>query len=249
MLVDIHCHCLPGLDDGPADMAGALALCRKLAVEGVGTVVATPHELGRYEGSNGAAEVRHAVACLRAQLAAEEIGLEVLAGAEVRVAEDLAALIEADTVMTLADGRRWILVEMSAGPFFDIGPVLGRLAEQGVGVVLVHPERQAWNDAAMGRMLRWRRSFGVLMQVTAGSLVGVFGPRAQRLSWQWLENGVVDVIASDAHDCAQRPPLLAAAWEAVSQRLGEAVVRRTLREVPGKLVAERSAGVPALIRG
>ena len=111
-LIDIHCHCLPGLDDGPADLTAALALCRMLVAEGVGTVAATPHELGRYEGSNGPAQVRRAVASLREQLAAAGIDIEVLPGAEVRVAENLPALLEVDEVMTLADGRQWILLEM-----------------------------------------------------------------------------------------------------------------------------------------
>ena len=247
-LIDIHCHCLPGLDDGPADLAGALALCRRFVAEGVGTVVATPHELGRYEGSNAPADVRRAVAFLREQLTAAGIALEVLPGAEVRVAENLPALLEADEVMTLADGRQWILLEMPEGAFLDLGPILGRLAAAGVHAVLSHPERQAWNDAAIGRMLRWRRSLGLLVQVTAGSLLGAFGPRAQSLGWRWLENGLVDVIASDAHDCAHRPPLLAAAWEAVCGRAGEAVARRTLCAVPARLIRETPSPVPALMR-
>ena len=167
-LVDIHCHCLPGLDDGPADMLSAIGLCRRLAEEGVGHVVATPHQLGRYEQQNNAAVVRDAVEALKGQLMAEGIGLEVSPGADVRVSDHLPALLEADEVMTIADGRQWMLAEMPDGAFLDLGPLLGRLLKSGVKAVITHPERYNWSDAAIGQMLRWRRGYGALVQITAG---------------------------------------------------------------------------------
>ena len=75
--VDIHCHCLPGLDDGPATMSEAVALCRALVADGVTTAVATPHQLGRYDLGNSGPEVRKAVATLRETLANECVPLSV----------------------------------------------------------------------------------------------------------------------------------------------------------------------------
>ncbi len=221
-------------------MATAIALCRQLDEEGVSQVVASPHQLGRYEQQNSAAVVREAVARLRERLIAEGIELDVLPGADVRVAEHLPALIEADEVMTIADARNWILAEMPDGPFFDLGPLLSRLAKAGVKAVITHPERYQWSDAAISQMLRWRRAYGALVQVTAGSLLGAFGARAEMLSWRWLENGVVDVIASDAHDCVKRPPRMREACEAVCRRVGEAVAVRTMCTVPGRVLAARA---------
>ena len=81
--VDVHCHVLPGLDDGPATMADAVALCRLLAADGVTTVFATPHQLGTYEGANRPATVRAAVADLSAALAEADVPLRVLPGGDV----------------------------------------------------------------------------------------------------------------------------------------------------------------------
>src|SRR5437016_13632743 len=84
--VDMHCHCLPGIDDGPPTMAEAIALCRAVVADGTTTVVATPHQLGAY-AQNGGAAIRSAVAKLQAALDADRIPLRVLAGAEVRIDE------------------------------------------------------------------------------------------------------------------------------------------------------------------
>ena len=96
--VDVHCHCLPGLDDGPATMADALAVCRALVADGITTVIATPHQLGTYEASNLAPAVRAAVAALSAHLAAEGVPLRVVPGGDVRVDERLMAKAAPDAV-------------------------------------------------------------------------------------------------------------------------------------------------------
>jgi len=193
--------------------------------------------LGRYAGENGAEVVRQTVADLRNSLATEGIRLEVLPGADVRVQEDLPELIgEKGTVLTVADRRRWILLEMPGEFFFDIGPLIAKLKGMGIGSILTHPERYGWNDLEIGRALQWRRKQGMLMQVTAGSLLGNFGPVAQRWGWQWLENGLVDVIASDAHNCDKRPPLLRDAFDAITKRLGESVAKRVMISTPRKIL-------------
>ena len=85
--VDVHCHCLPGLDDGPEDMDQALTLCRALVAEGITRVIATPHQLGRFEGCFDAEQIHQAVRNLNAELIRSRIPLEVLPGAEIRVDE------------------------------------------------------------------------------------------------------------------------------------------------------------------
>ena len=129
--VDIHCHCLPALDDGPKDADKAIALCRALADDGTTVAVATPHQLGRYEGKNQADEIRTAVSDLNALIADASIPLTVVPGGDVRVDERLAALIAADRVLTLADGGRYILLELPHEVFVDI-----RLLVSDAGVVM-----------------------------------------------------------------------------------------------------------------
>ena len=94
--VDVHCHCLPGVDDGPATVGDALELCRALVDDGVTTAIATPHQLGRFDGRLTADEIRQAVLDLNAALRAREIPLAVVAGADVRVDERIPALLDTD---------------------------------------------------------------------------------------------------------------------------------------------------------
>src|SRR5690349_20732826 len=91
--VDIHCHCLPGFDDGPASLEEAVALCQLLVKDGITTVIATPHQLGRYDRANSVEQVRHSVEVLKAELKDREIPLEVFPGGDVRIDERLPVLI------------------------------------------------------------------------------------------------------------------------------------------------------------
>src|SRR5436190_3208674 len=108
--VDLHCHCLPCVDDGPATMVESLQLCRALVQDGITTAIATPHQLGRYAGRNGAAAVRAAVAALNRSLMVEAVPLRVFAGADVRVDERLARLLDDDQCLSLAGGA-YVLLE------------------------------------------------------------------------------------------------------------------------------------------
>ena len=242
-MVDLHCHCLPGLDDGTVDLAEAVALCRLLAAEGVGTVVATPHQLGRYGATNGVARVQAAVGELTKALAAAEIPLTVLPGGDVRVQDNLPAALDAGDACTVGDARRWVLLEMPETVALDIGPLLTELQGRGISCLLTHPERYAWIDGVFPQILRWRNTRGMLLQITAGSLLGGFGPESERRAWQWLENGLVDIIASDAHGPQRRPPRLAAARAAIVQRCGEKVAARVL-PLPRAARTSRACATP-----
>src|SRR5215207_1514833 len=91
--VDLHCHCLPGLDDGPASLPEALELCRGMVADGTTVAIATPHQLGRYEGRNEGDAVRRAVDELNRTLAAEGVPLRVLPGGDVRIDERIPRLL------------------------------------------------------------------------------------------------------------------------------------------------------------
>ena len=139
--VDIHCHCLAAVDDGPATMDEALALCRGLTDDGVSVVVATPHQLGRFSECNEASQIREAVSVLNEELRCSEIPLTVMPGGDVRVDERVCQLLEADKILTLADGGRHILLELPHDVFIDIELLIGELASMGVQAVVSHPER------------------------------------------------------------------------------------------------------------
>ena len=97
--IDIHCHCLHGLDDGPGTMSESVELCRALSEDGITTVIATPHQLGQFSGCNRSDQVREAVLVLNEELKRNDISLKVLAGADVRLDERICQLLEEDNLI------------------------------------------------------------------------------------------------------------------------------------------------------
>jgi protein-tyrosine phosphatase len=229
--VDIHCHCLPGLDDGPATMSESLALCQALVDDGVTTVIATPHQLGRFSGCNEAAQVREAVLALNEELKSNDIALRIMPGADVRVDERICRLLEADKVLTLADGGKYILLELPHEVLIDIEPLFVDLASMGIAAIISHPERHMGLAKEPDILLKWLERSAHL-QVTAGSLLGDFGPVVQRFGWQLLIAGWVPLVATDCHDLDGRRPRLRAAFERISEELGETFARLVCIENP-----------------
>lgn len=245
--MDVHCHCLPGLDDGPATVAEAMALCRALAEDGITAVIATPHELGRHEGNGQAAEIRRAVSRLNAALAAEGVPLNVLPGADVRLDERIPALLAAGRLLTLADRGKYLLVELPQEVLIDLRPLIEELALRRVKVIVSHPERHMVLVRQLHAVVPWLEA-GAVLQVTAASLLGEFGSAAGRAAWYWLSIGAAALVATDAHDTVGRGPRMSDAIDAIVQRLGHVAAKRVcidnpLRVLQGEELSARTTGV------
>ena len=124
--VDIHCHLLPEIDDGAANWDESLAMARMAVADGIGVVVATPHQLGAFS-HNSAPKIRLAVEELQSRLEAERIPLQVLPGADVRIETDLAARLGRDEVLSLADNGRYVLLELPHEMYFPLDRLLADL--------------------------------------------------------------------------------------------------------------------------
>ncbi|TKJ34784.1 MAG: hypothetical protein CEE38_16625 [Planctomycetes bacterium B3_Pla] len=235
---DIHCHCLPGLDDGPATMAESIALCRLLAREGMATVVATPHQFGRFKDCNTAARVREAVRHLNETLKNNCVLLNILPGSEVHIDERICRLLEDDTIMTLADGGKYILLELPRQVSIDITPLLAELAQMNIQCIISHVERIAPFVARPRTLVRWIDHCGHL-QITASSLVGDFGSKIQRAAWSILESGWAALVATDSHDTHFRRPRMGVAFQLISARLGKDIAHRVCIENPSRVVKGR----------
>jgi protein-tyrosine phosphatase len=241
--VDVHCHCLPGIDDGPESLDDALDLCEALVADGITTVVASPHQLGVYDGYNAAAEVRAAVAELAAELETCDIPLEILPGADVRVDERLVRLIEADNVLTVADRRRHVLLELPHQVFVDPLPAIAALAASGVQTIMTHPERHRYLAGAVDRIAAWVEA-GAVLQITAGSLLGDFGPLANQEAWRLIHAGLVSLVATDAHDSQRRPPRLTAALALIDRELGADAARAMCLDNPLRILRGETIAPP-----
>jgi protein-tyrosine phosphatase len=237
--VDIHCHVLPGVDDGPATEDDSVALCRALADDGITTVCATPHQLGRYDRQNGGKVVTAALEALRARLAREAMPLRLTGGADVRLDERIVPLLAAGEVLTL-DGGPYLLLELPHETYIEPASLIRLLVSKGIRPIVTHPER---HDTVRGRpelVGPWLRA-GATLQLTAGSLIGSFGSRSEAAAWKWLAAGQASFVATDAHDVSRRPPCMTAAIEAIERRLGFEVARRVCVENPSRVLRRRPA--------
>jgi protein-tyrosine phosphatase len=236
-MVDTHCHLLPGLDDGPEDIGGALALARALVADGVGAVLATPHFSRRWPTAVPAAQA--AADELRAALAAAGVPLRVVVAAEVAPVQAIQA--EAAALRERAIGGRHVLVEVEGPtPAGVLGALVRRLAPMGLVAVIAHPERCRAVRRAPD-LLDGPRHAGALVQVLAASLVGDLGPESHRCAWRLLDAGRADLVASDAHGTRHRPPRMSAAAALVERRLGPGTAR--------SLFVERPAGLLGMVPG
>ncbi|MFC1738353.1 tyrosine-protein phosphatase [Planctomycetota bacterium] len=218
--VDIHCHCLPGVDDGPAAMDDALALCRALVNDGIETVIATPHQLGRFNHSSNAENIREAVRVLNEELESNDIILSVIPGADIRVDERICQMLKTEQILTLADGGRYILLELPHEIFIDIEPLLDDLGLLGIQAVISHPERHSVLSQRPDILRRWL-TCSAHLQVTAGSLLGVFGQKAQDAAWNFLSSNLVSFVATDSHNLKSRRPRMSDAFERIDFKLGK----------------------------
>lgn len=234
--VDIHCHCLPGLDDGPATQEEAIELCRQMAEDGITAAIATPHQLGRFELRNKAKYVRKDASCFNKILRENNVAINILPGAEVRVDERVCRLKETDEILTLADGGRYILLELPNDIFIDIDFLIQELASIGVQSVIAHAERIPHFSLVTDVLSKWL-THGGLFQVTASSIIGVFGIEFQANAWQLLNSRQVSFIATDCHDTKSRKPQMRAAFQFVKDNLGQETAHRLCIENPSKILS------------
>jgi protein-tyrosine phosphatase len=235
-VIDLHTHILPGLDDGPGNTAGALAMARAAVAAGTRAVATTSH-INRSFGL-GPEDLAEARAGLSAELAAAGIELELLGGGEI-APERLPDLSDDQLrALTLGPGG-CILLEC---PFPPIGAAMelmvADLQRRGFSVLLAHPERSATFQREPRRLQRLVE-MGATAQVTAGSLDGGFGETARRAALRMLEAGHVHVIASDSHDPAYRPPNPRLADPSLAARYGDVAdqLRWMTQAAPAALVA------------
>jgi protein-tyrosine phosphatase len=219
LLIDLHNHLLPGIDDGATDLEVSLGMARMAVADGVSVIACTPHILpGLYH--NDGAGIARAIEILAAELEAEGIPLGLVVGADIHLVRDLVAGLRSGRLPTL-HGSRYFLLEP---PHHVVPPgfedcVFSALAA-GYVPIITHPERLSWIDSHYDTFQRLAHA-GVWMQLTAGSVLGLFGRSPQRRSFRLLEDGLAHIIASDAHDLKRRQPVLRPAFEALAARYGE----------------------------
>jgi len=217
-MVDIHHHLLPGLDDGASNTATSIEMARLAAADGITHIVCTPHSNAQYSFDPDINAAK--VAELKSLLAAEGINITLGSGCDFHLSYENVSEAKIDPGRFSINGLGYLLVEP---PDYGIPPGIGEtfyeLQLAGLTPILTHPERNPTLQAEPERMRAWLRG-GVLIQVTADSLTGHKGRRAERMAHMLLQKRWVHFLASDAHNTSSRPPRMREAHDLVASRYG-----------------------------
>ncbi len=231
VVIDIHCHLLPEVDDGPKSWDVAVEMCRMAAADGITHSVATPHANDRYPYDRGY------LSGLLDQLR-EKVGSapELSLGCDFHLSfENLERVLEQPHTYTIGE-TNYLLIELSN---FSVPTQLGscftRFGDRGLTPILTHPERNPILQQTPQRILEWAEQ-GCLIQVTASSLTGFWGERPEIVARWLLDRSAIHILASDAHDTKRRIPNLSAARAVAEKIVGAEYAEALVEGNPGAIV-------------
>ena len=232
-MIDIHCHVLPEVDDGPKSWDVAVEMCRMAAADGITHIVATPHANDRY------AYDRAYLLGLLDQLRAKvypALALQFSLGCDFHLSfENLERVLEQPHTYTIGE-TNYLLVELSN---FSVPTRLGdcffRLGDKGILPILTHPERNPILQQSPQRILEWAEQ-GCLIQVTGSALTGLWGERPEIISRWLLDRAAIHILASDAHDTRRRVPNLSSARAVAEKIVGAEYADALVQGNPGAVV-------------
>jgi len=226
-MIDLHCHILPGLDDGAKTIEDSLAMAEEAIADGVTHVVGTPHASSDYKFDYD--KVQAACKELNRRL---EGRLTVATGCDFHLNHENLRAIRENPRPYCINQNDYLLVEFNE---FSIPPSMDQTLHElqllGLLPIITHPERNGILRTHPERLEQWVRH-GSFVQVTAGSLTGVFGPGPQQDAWTWIGRGLVHFISSDAHNTGRRPLRLRFAYDAVATQAGEETARAIFVDNP-----------------
>ena len=234
-MIDIHCHILPEVDDGPKSWDIAQQMCRMAAVDGTQHIVATPHSNDTYFYD------RKYLSSLLERLR-ERVGDSpaLSLGCDFHLSfENMQSALDVPQRYCIANSR-YLLIEFSNFSIpQQIEDWMTQMSDRGIVPIITHPERNPLLQQNLERVSDWVK-LGCAVQVTASAILGGWGTRAHQAA-QWLfKKKLVHVLASDGHDIVRRPPVLSQAREAVAKEFGEQTARALLEENPHAIVTDQA---------
>ena len=231
LVVDIHSHIIPDVDDGPKSLEVAEEMCRMAIADGVEHMVATPHCNDRYRYDRE--YLTGALQELQARIGSQ---LALSLGCDFHMSyENVQDALEKPARYVIAE-TKYLLVELSNyGVPPSVSDSLMRLADRGLIPILTHPERNPILQGDLKRVLQWAAA-GVVVQVTASAFTGLWGEHVRRAAVWLLRNNAVHVLASDAHNVNRRPPGLSSARAAVAEISGEDTAQALVDDNPRAIV-------------
>lgn len=218
-MVDIHCHILPGLDDGAGNMSDAIEMAELAFSSGIKSLIATPHcnipgSFHNYWGLSLEDEFVN----LRRELNRRNIALNVYPGQEVFLEAGFLDMLHQGKLITLNESR-YMLVEFDVNERADVAyRKLQQLLAEGCVPIVAHPERYGFVNEQKEAVYRMK-DLGALLQINRGSIKGAFGRTIRRKAMEILSSYQADFIATDAHSQYSRTPYLADVHEFISEEI------------------------------
>lgn len=233
-MIDLHCHLLPGIDDGAQTLEQSLAMARIAVADGIHTLACTPHIYpGMY--MNDGPGIAHARKRLQAELDHRGIPLKLVVGADVHLVPGLLDGLRCGRVPTLNGSRYFLLEPSHTTPPPRLEASVLELIEAGYTPIVTHPERLAWVESHYAVFVRLIGQ-GAWMQLTAGALTGVFGQRARYWGERFLAEGHTHLLATDAHTTGRRLPRLTPGLEVARRLVGDEEARRLVVDRPAAVL-------------
>ncbi|WP_353989228.1 CpsB/CapC family capsule biosynthesis tyrosine phosphatase [Pediococcus argentinicus] len=224
-LIDLHCHILPGVDDGSKDMEMSLRLARVAVEQGISHIVVTPHHMdGTY--TNHKKDVIKKTQDFQNELDKHQIPLTVFPGQEVHLTGELMQAIDDDDILFLDADNRYLLLELphSGIPEYTENMIFDLLS-RGITPVIAHPERNHGFQKDPDKLYDFIEQ-GCLSQLTSSSLLGVFGEKVEKLTQKIATADLGFIIASDAHNFEGRRFLMKEAFGRIDKDFGMDAVQR-----------------------
>lgn len=237
-MIDIHCHMLPGVDDGSDSMETSLIMAETAVRNGTDVMILTPHcnipgECANYQS----AELLEKFFAMRKAIDDAGIPLKILAGAEVFCTDNAPELFKEKKLLTLASGS-YMLVEFGFGEsVIDINRKLSRLSATGIRPVIAHPERYEAVQHNLHICIEWF-DMGYILQINKDSVFGSLGRHAQKAAKWLLSQGIAHIAASDAHGAYERTADMSAFREYVEAEHSAEYARILLYENPRRIIKD-----------
>ncbi|MBN2570230.1 MAG: hypothetical protein JXB42_12440 [Deltaproteobacteria bacterium] len=232
-MIDLHCHILPGIDDGPKTLEESLEMCRIAAADGIRTLFATPHvKEAVYE--NNEKNVKPVYMKLKEAVESEGIGLSIELAADIHISPTFIEFLHHNRAFLI--GGRYFLLELSpeAVPP-NMEELVFNLQIKGFYPIITHPERNSILQRNARVLARWIRR-GALIQVTAMSVTGEFGKVIKKAAHEIVERGLCHIIATDAHSPKWRAPILSHARDVLAEMVGKHEAEKMVSGRPAEII-------------
>src|SRR4030067_798188 len=246
-MIDIHNHILPAIDDGPETLEKSLEMARIAVDDGIKLIVATPHSNnGVYKTTPD--KILNEVKEFNKVLGEGGVTLPVLPGSDVHIEYNLLADIKNQKVMTINNNNRYLMLEIPAfGLPENLSNFIWELKLSGITPIFSHPERNETIQEDINILYNFIMQ-GALSQITAMSLTGEFGKKAEKCAVSLLKHNLTHIIATDAHSVKRRPPVLSRALKAAKKIIGADYAMQMVTDIPSKIIKGEQLSVPEPVK-